>query len=208
MQQKAAKKSDMIKPFKELTTYEGNDFVGFIKKILLYEVFKDLINEYGHDKGLLKQIIKYIVWAYSMESEKVVLGMDWEKNKKRIFDEAELPPSEEMQEAVIYLKDEAILNTINKWLDFQDEEAYTQYCALKDLRVEMQVSSLRDIKKASGEIDYDQKFRNAQYAKDLLGMIKDVEAQLIQNDIKLKDAVKEVKKSIKKDTFGVESYAV
>lgn len=196
----------MINPVNEITSYNGDEWQSFLDKIALAEVFQDLINTYGGDANVLRSIIHYIVWTYSLSSEKVSIGGDWTKTKKNIFFEAGVP--NEMWGEVAELKEEAILKTVKRWLTFQNNETYMQLCMLKDLRQEMQIAANTPVRKSSGEIDYDMKYKCATYSKDLLQMIRDEESNLIQNHPKLKDAVREVKKQAQKHTLSVESFAI
>jgi len=107
---------------------------------------------------------------------------------------------------LVHLKNKAVVDAIQAWMDFCDSDLFTTLQILKDLRVEMQISCLTDIKKASLEIDYDQKFKNAQYSVDLKKMIKDLESELIQTSVKLKDSVKEFREAKQKKSFGLETF--
>lgn len=191
----------MVIPVKELTTYSGSDWQEYLDSMALFEVFKDLVYKYQADPIFLKCCIRYIVWAYSKDSDKIVLGTDWVENKKRIFEAAQLPLVESVLHDVVFLKDEIILITIKRWIDLQDEEAWKELCMLKDLRAEMQLSANSQLKVGNGEgINYDQKFKNAKYSIELAQMIKDCESKFMQNDPHLKEAVKEIKQRTKSNT--------
>lgn len=197
----------MINAYNDLVTYDGDDLEDYITSICLIDIFKKLI-ELFKDKNALKQVIRYIVWTYSKQSEHIVLGDDWLENKKRIFDKTFLHRS--YYEDVVLLKNRIIAETIQKWIEFQDNNTYSNLISLKELMTEMRISSNSALKKADGEsIDYDQKFKNAGYVFELEKMIKNLEQELVQNDMKLKEGIKELKKSSKNAfTVGVEKYAV
>jgi hypothetical protein len=199
----------MINPFQSVIAYEDDNWNDFFERVNLLEIFKELIAWYGDNKPLLKSFIKYIVWAYSKDSDMVVLGMDWQDNKRKIFDVSGFLPEQKYLDTTVHLKDFVVLKTIQNWLRFQDSNTWVEYCNLKDLRQQMQLASVSDLKKSSGEIDYDTKFKCATYSKDLLQMIKDLEQELIQNDMKLKEGVNEVKTASRKvkQTFGAENFA-
>ncbi len=95
----------------------------------------------------------------------------------------------------VYLECPAVLSTSHKWLKYQNSNVFTQLCVLKDLRLEMQISANSPILKGEN-IDYDQKFKNAGYVKDLSKMIIDCESELIQQSEKLKEAYREVKQAV------------
>lgn len=196
----------MISPYHSIINHETDDWQDFLEKILLIDIFMPVIKEYN-DYATLKAVIRYIVYAYSPESDKVVLGMEWQKNKQNIFEAAMAKPEKTCYEDLVLLKNKAVVESIHKWMEFIDNDTFTQLQVLKDLRVEMQISSLTSILKASGEVDYDQKYRNATYASDLKKAIKDLESELIQNNTKLKDAVKEVRLSRSKFTVGPETFS-
>lgn len=192
----------MISAVNELTTYNEDAWQEYLERICLYEIFKDLVQKYKERPGLLKSLIRYIVWAYSKDSEKIVLGGDWLQTKKRIFEDADLPLNEDVLKEVVHLENETILTTIKKWLEYQDEDTWRELCMLQDLRIEMQVSANGSILKSTGEQDFDQKFKNAKYSIELYNMIKDTQSKLLQNDPKMKDAIQEAKRAIKKDTLS------
>jgi hypothetical protein len=199
----------MVNPLQALSTYSGDDWYEYLDSISLYEIFRDLIVKYQANPSLLKGIIRYIVWAYSKDSDKITLGTDWLENKKRIFESAQLPPMENILHDVVFLGDDVILITIKRWIDFQDDDTWKELMMLKDLRSEMQLSANSALKSGNGEaVNYDQKFKNAKYSIDLALMIKDCESKLLQNDPRFKDAVREVKQRSKSNiSISPESFA-
>lgn len=196
----------MISPFHSIISYEEDNWEDFLNRVLLIDIFAPVINEYKN-RDTLKGVIRFIVYAYSVDSDKIILGRDWKKNKQEIFEFVLIKPESSSYEDLVLLKNEAVVQSINKWIEFQDNDTFTQLQVLKDLRVEMQISALSQIKKSSGEVDYDQKFRNAKYAEDLKKMIKDLESELIQNNERLKDAVKEVKVAKSKFTVSPATFS-
>jgi hypothetical protein len=196
----------MTSPYHAILNHEEDNWQEFLEKILLIDIFMPVIIEYK-DYSTLKSVIRFITYAYSVESEKIILGMDWQKNKQNIFEFSLVKPEKKLYEDLVLLKNKSVVDCIHKWLAFQDNDTFTQLQVLKDLRVEMQISSLTNILKASGETDYDQKFRNATYANDLKKIIKDLESELIQNNQRLKDVVKEVRLAKSKFTVGPETFS-
>jgi hypothetical protein len=195
----------MINAYQALISHEEDDWQEYLNKICLIDIFMELILNYGHDKQLLKSFIKYIAFAYSKESDKIIIGDDWEENKKRIFEAAGFEPIDSFLQATVYLKDDIVVRAINKWLSFQDNDINAQLKSLQDLQLEMRISSNSAIKKSSGEIDFDQKYKNACYVGDLRKIINNLQDELIQSSPKLKEAYKEVKAGNKKNTKSVES---
>jgi hypothetical protein len=196
----------MISPFHSIISYEGDNWGDFLDRILLVHIFSPVIKEY-QNKDTLNGAIRFIAYAYSVDSDKIILGRDWKKNKQEIFEFVLIKPEKKSYEDLVLLENKAVVETIHRWVDHQNNDTFTHLQVLKDLRVEMQISALSKILKSSGEVDYDQKFRNAKYADDLKQMIKDLESELIQNNQKLKDAVKEVKVAKSKFTVGPETFS-
>lgn len=199
----------MTNAIQSIISYSGEDWNEYLESIGLGDMFKDLVAKYIDKKPVLKGIIQYIVWAYSKDSDKIVIGADWTANKKRIFDTVMLPPEEEIMRDVVELREPVILFAVKKWIEFQDEETWKEYMMLKDLRSEMQISSNSMLIGGNG-INYDQKFKNAKYSIELTQMIKDCEQRLLQNDPHHKDAVREVKQKSKSSNISLspEKFAI
>lgn len=194
----------MINAFVSVQNYDGDDWESYLEKICLLDIFSEIIKAYP-ENSIRKGIIAFIALAYSIDSDAVVLGMDWKKNKTIIFQRTGLPQS--MWQEVGEFKSDAVLKSINRWINMADSDTWVQLSVLRDLRQEMQSSANSPIRKSSGEIDFSQKYLNAGYANELKKMIRDLESELIQNNLKLKDAVKEIKNHKVKQTMSVESFA-
>jgi hypothetical protein len=194
----------MTHPYHALIQYEGEDWPAFLENIGLLPIFKRLFIRYSKPESTRK-IIRYIVYTYSANSEKLIVGMDWSNNKKQIYDYVQLPA--ELWPGVGLLNDPLILQTVHQWLDFQGDRVFKQLQSLKDLQLEMQLTSNGVIKKASDEVDYDQKYRNANYARELSAIIDNLELQYIQNNPLLKDAVRETKFDKKSILTGPEHFS-
>lgn len=202
----------MIIPTNDLINYDGTDWEQYLNKLALYDIFKDLCEEYGNDKDILTGLMRYLIWCYSVDSNKIVLRQEWLANKKRIFKAAELPAV--MEQDVVYLKNKTILYTAKRWLNSQNDENYCTFAMLNDLISEMRIAANSPIKKSitrdnpSGEIDYDAKRKCAESVIDLLAKKAEVEQKFIQNNDKLKEAYKEVSHLNNKQSgssFGVET---
>lgn len=195
----------MVSAYNEIISYDGDEWEDFFYKICLIDIFMDFIKLFK-DKAVLKQAINYILFAYSKDSDCIILSMDWLENKKKIFERTML--QDVYFQDLVLLRNPIVVQTIHRWLSFQDSAVFSRLTMLKELQVEMQQSSTSKILKSSGEIDFDQKFKNACYVKDLGKMIDDLEQELLQNDSRLKDAVREVRTAVKtKNTIGVETFA-
>jgi hypothetical protein len=197
----------MTHAYQAIISYKGDSWEGFLEEIGVDDVFSPLLKEYT-EPHVFKSAITYILMAYSPDSPAIIMGAEWHKNKQSILEQAQVEPIVGMYEALVLLKNEAVLKTINNWLEFQQQDTFKQLQILKDLRVEMQMASLSDIKKATLEIDYDAKFKCAGYAGELKKMIQDLESELFQSDPKMKDGVKEVRKASSSQVFaGPEKFA-
>lgn len=193
----------MINARLQVINYEGIEWEEYLKKHYLIDIFLPVLKEYP-ENIIRKGVLKYIVSTYSLDSDAVIISLEWKCNKQKIFNKCGLPDS--LWEDIGLLKNENVLKSINKWLNFQESDVWVQLCTLRDLRVEMQMSANSKILKSSGEIDYSQKFLNATYANDLQKMIKDLEQQLIQNNPILKEGYKEVYKASRRNTKSVEDF--
>lgn len=202
------KKQQMISAYASVISYQNDDWEEYFDRINMIEIFRPVIEFYKDDSVKLKCVIKFILHCYSVESDKVKIGYDWQKNKQEIFEET-CKPMRDLYEATVLLKNDAVIETVNKWLTFQDSEVHSELCMLKDLKLEMQLSANSNIRKPSMEIDYDQKYKNSTYVTELRKKIRDLESEFIQNNSKLKEAVKEFKAAAKnKATIGVEKFAL
>lgn len=196
----------MISAYNSLIAYEGDKWGEYLDRLMLADVFGGLILEYP-DPSDFKAIVKYILYAYSAESDMIQIGADWAKNKKKIFEYCCIKPDAKYFNDLVHLENKAVLIAIKKWLDYQDNDLFELIQTLKDLRAELQLTCLAAIRKSSGEIDYDQKNRNAQYAIELRTKIKDLESELIQSSQKLKNSVKEFREAKQNSkSMGVETF--
>lgn len=198
----------MISQYASLIGYQYDDWEEYLDRINLIEIFKPVIEEFKSDKVRLKCVIQYILHCYSVESDKVKLGMDWQKNKQEIFDDTCIP-MKDIYEHTVLLKNDAVLETVHRWIDQQDSAVFAELNMIKDLRMTLMLSVNGSIKKSSGEEDYTQRYLNSTYVSELGKKIRDLESEFVQNNDKLKESVKEVKIVSRKvkNTFGVENFS-
>jgi hypothetical protein len=187
----------MISPYHSIISYPKDDWEEYFDRIAMIAIFKPVIDEFKSDRVKLRCVIQYILQCYSVESDKIKIGADWNKNKLEIFEDT-CQPLESLRDATVYLKSSGVIDTVNNWLRYQDEEIFCEMAMLKDLKLELQMSAISPIHKSSGEIDYDQKYKNAGYVNELRKNIKDLESEFIQNNNKLKDSIKDFKSVTKK----------
>lgn len=180
----------MINAYLTLTAYEGTEWKDYLESIGLLDVFGELFGQFVSPDSQRK-IMRYILWAYSRESDKLIQGADWETNKKSIYKMSGLPG--DLWESIGLLSNYIVLRTIHRWLEFQGESVFKQLQTLKDLKMEMQLSCVGAIMKNTGETDYEQKRRNAITARELDDMIEALEPRCIENTPHLKDAIREAR---------------
>ena len=191
----------MIHPYQQLVNYEGNDLKDYLNKIYLLSIFSAVVEQYPND---YKGVVKYILYAYSIDSDMLLIGEEWSKACPRIFKHTLLP--QDLYEDVALLKSSSVLSVIEKWLKFQNDENFTNYCHFRDLRFQMLQSSLSNILKNTGEIDYEQKMKNSIHSKELLAMMKESIDSFIQNHPIMKESIKAFNKAnnMNSKTMGVE----
>lgn len=95
----------MINSQQELIAYEEDAWEEFLTRLDLLHIFKPILG-LSSDKTVIRGIVRYIVWTYSKTSDKVIMDMEWERNKKKIFDETDLHL--QWREMLIDLKGEAL----------------------------------------------------------------------------------------------------
>lgn len=197
----------MINPYSSIMNYsdDADGFDEYLKKKYIFELFKDLLEDFP-DINIFKGVVKYVLWAYSLESDMLLMnGETFEKTSGRIFKKTKLP--DRLYSDVALLENESVRVCIGKWLQFQNEEEFTNYCHFRDLRREMLASSIGKIIKATTEQDYEQKMKNAHHAKELLEMMKEALAKYVQNSPKLKNSIKAYDAIIlNKNTATVEDF--
>jgi len=196
----------MTIPTNDLINYDGIDWGDYLKKICLYDVFKDIVEEYQNDPETLTGLIRYITWTYSLDSNKIVLRQEWVINKRKIFKATGLLAS--MEDEIVFLKNKTVLYTAKKWLLLQDDENWSTLTMLNDLIAELRVASNSPILKSTGEVDYKTKVECAESVIELLSKKAEVEQKFIQNNDKLKEAYKDVSQANNKqggNTMGVET---
>lgn len=221
----------MTIPTYEIIKYDDNDWEEYLNRISLYHIFKDVVVKYGKSSDICGGIIKYIISTYSVNSSRVVIGSDWVENKKNIaksvgLDLLQLDPVENeeveeiegenihkvsLYETVVQRGSKLVSKTIDKWLEWQNEENFSIWCMLGDLIVENRLAANSDIRKNTGERDYPQKEKCAISVIELSKRRKEVEQELIQNHPSLREAYAEMKKYESKDKgkttgMGMEHY--
>ena len=201
----------MISPYHEIITADEDNFEEFLKKVHLIGIFKGILEEFA-DQDLFKGIVKFIAWGYSVHSDYLhTSGNSWDKVSEYIFDKTDLPRGNENEifNAVAKLQSAAVRDAIERWLQFQNSDPFSQYIHYRDLRREFLALSLSNMRKATGEIDVEAKMKAALYSRDLLKMMEDAKDTFIQNTPKLKGSVEALNRAAKdKMSRNAGSYAL
>jgi len=188
----------MIIPFVEITTYSGTDLPGFLKERELWETFEPLFKEFG--SVTFPGAVKFVLYAYSIESEVLhATGITWETMAKVIYQKSGLPSDEELFDRIANLKDATVQEVITKWLDFQNNENFTDYINARDLRKHcLQVSKNADRMK--------DRMEGVKNAKECLQMMEEAKSKFVENYDSMKPSMGALKKA-KKNTLGPQDYA-
>lgn len=202
----------MISLYSSISVFESSeeDFEFFLKKLYVFELFKPILSEF-EDKDTFLKIVKFIVYGFSPDSTKLLTsGNTWSIISKNIYQECELPNDEENFDLIGNLKSDSVRESVERFLDFSNNENWTQYSHYKTLRKQFLELSLSDMKKATGEIDIEAKMKAVVYSKDLLKMMEDARDGFIQNHPKLRGSVEAFNKATNntKNSRSPGSYAV
>lgn len=187
----------MINPYIEIVNHEG-DLLKFLNKIGMIDTFKPLLKEFG--SVIFPGAVKFVLYAYSVESEVLhATGITWETMAKVIYQKSGLPNNEELFDRIANLKDVTIQEVITKWLDFQNNENFTDYINARDLRKHcLQVSKNADKMKDRMEA--------VKNAKECLQMMEEAKSKFVENYDIMKPSLSALKKA-KKNTLGPQDYA-
>lgn len=196
----------MINSYFSVVNCKDENFEDYLNVINLLRIFEPIFNEY-EDKPLCKQIVMYIAYTHTLESNKISVGGDRRKECHQVF--KDLIIDEEYYEDLVLLKSDAVVKSVQMWMRYQDSNQIEYLFTLKNAYVQQQAAALNSLPKSTGiGIDFDQKQRCIEHMTELKKMIKDAESELQQNHEKLKEAYQDVKKATKiKNTVGPESFA-
>lgn len=203
----------MISPFHSIIKSEEDDFEDHLTKLHLISIFKPLLEDFGED-GLFKKVVKFILLGYSMESDMLMtVGNTWGKVSEEIYDLCELPDDRGEKEGVhirvCKLENDSVRETIERWIQFQNNDAWAQYVHFRDVRKQFLELSISDMKKNTGEIDIEAKMKAVVYSRDLLKMMEDAREGFIQNHPKLRGSVEALNKvNNNKNSRSPGTYAV
>ncbi len=184
------------------------DFMGYLQKVKCVHIFQPVFDEF-EDITLAVKVIKFILYAYTPESDLLMeKGGTWEKLAKNIFNVVDIPT--DYYEDVWHLKNVAVRDSAQNWLEFLNDDNWTNYVTFRNLRSQMIQHSLSEIKKGE-ELDIKSKMDAAKYAQELLSMMDAIKNNFVQSAPQLKPSIEALKKAtvnvVKKDTTGPQHYA-
>jgi hypothetical protein len=191
----------MITPYSSIINYDKPDLKEYLAKIELLDIFKPLLKEFK-DITLFRGAVKFILYAYSLESEVLHSnGITWLQMVKIVYEKSGLPDNVDIFDKVSNFKSEGLRESVENWLQFQDSESFTQYCHYRDLRKQcLQTSTSAD--KLKDRMDA------LVYSKELLKMMEETKSGFIENYESLKPSVNAfIKTAKRKNTLSINDYA-
>jgi len=175
----------MINTYNKIITYEGDSFKDYLNKIHILTIFKFLFEKYQEDDAI--KIVKYVMYAYTKESSELIEFETFDKTSKRIFEKVGL--SDDFRGWIQNLECEALQLCIEGWLQFQNDEYFTQWITYRDLRKQFLSLSIKDMKKNTGETDIEAKMKAATYANELMVRMQELKQSFVENSDTLKTPV-------------------
>lgn len=137
---------------------DQNEAAAIITRLRKEELFEPLMNEFSD----WWPVCKYILDAYSIESEFIEIGEDWQEKKKQIAIQNGLGAlGEEQLRDILSMKTPGIWKTVDNYLQYQGGREFRHLTVLKQL-YERMLSSTFD-----NEVSYDQQYQNSVYAKNI-----------------------------------------
>jgi hypothetical protein len=171
----------------------GGDMLGRIKSHSLYEIFQPL-DDLNLSADVYNKVVFYILDCYSIESESLVLNLDWQDVKERVFSKWELP--EEMRKGLVLLANNSVKDTIRNYCDAQKGDNLRHYFMLQDLYVQQ----LNGAVSMSKELTYKEKHNVALNANETKKEVERFRQIIAEEYSVLKHAEKELP-GVKKKKF-------
>ena len=152
----------MVSLYKELGHLEPEQFLAKLELMDL-DLFDGLKVEYPE---LWLKIARFILYAFSWDSDMLILNDDWENSKRKIYNRVGLPKDDGLFKDITNIIPPAICLCVKNYLAFQQAREFKHLIALKELYDQM-ISSIYD-----STVDYDQKRKNSKYAFELWSEIE------------------------------------
>lgn len=122
------------------------------------------------------KIIAYLLYAYSEQSDFLVLGADSQKEKQEIAERVELP--EDLHEKVVRLSSGVVRKVVVNYLDTQSSRAFRYLSFKKDMYEAAMANALLKMKDGEGNMDMKEMVDTDKFLQSLLTQIKEYEDQL------------------------------
>ena len=142
----------------------GGDMVARVQGASLAHIFQPLIDHYGMDMERFNKSLFYILMVYSRDSEYLHAGCSYDENKINIVKELNIP--EDLSFNLIDLVDQPVYLTVDNYIQYQGSRTWEHLVMVRELYEQMR-NSARSMMKKNDLIDWDQKMKNAKYAKEL-----------------------------------------
>ncbi len=181
--------------YSEMLAFEevGGDMLTRLGQMNVAHIFLRIAKYYEGQPDKFNKALFYILHTYSFKSKFHILGSDWKQTKMKVAEHVGLDENFTQEYCdLVLLESQAVVETIQDYLNYQGERSFKHLIMLKDLYEQMVAAALSDIKKASLETDYDQKYRNHDYATKLLAEINEWEQRVAEGNRELKEAMMEV----------------
>lgn len=180
--------------YSEMLQYQevGGNMMERLGKMNVAHLFVRIAAKYKEDGEAFNKVLFYILHTYSLKSKFHVLGADWNETKEAIARHLAIDESNLLWDDTVLLKSSEVISSIQNYLNYQGNRNFKHLCMLKDLYEQMVSSAVDNIKKASDETDYDQKYKNHDYASKLLAEINEWEQRVAEGHKELKDAMGEM----------------
>src|SRR5580765_6143085 len=121
----------MVNGFSEIVNYEGN-YEDIFDKYNFVRIFEPLFKEFPEKETACK-IVKYIAYAFSLESNKITVSGDRRRETSSIFDYLKI--NKDLYTDVILLENKAVLKSVQSWCKFQDSAQLEYLFTLKEAYV-------------------------------------------------------------------------
>lgn len=194
----------MVSLYSEIINFDGVNFQDHLERVGLSFVFEPVISEFDDNLTQIK-VSQYIAYSHSLESSKITIAGDRRKELQEIYKWLKLP--DDLYEDVVLMKNRNVLESIKRWMIKQDNRQIEYLFTLQNAYIQQQTAALQDLRKSTGEIDWDQKMRCVSNMTELKEMMKTAESELQQQDDRLKETHVEIKKVAAKFTISPENFA-
>lgn len=128
----------------------SGEFVEMLNS-LAPEVFMPIAEDSTY-KACIKEILLYLLHAYSRESAKSLLNTNWNKNKSDIAKLVELP--DHVYDDVVMVKSKTVRNVIDEYLTLQADRDYKHLQMNKDLYDRGMSSAFENLDDDEGKMDF------------------------------------------------------